>query len=222
MRNHIIFDLDGTLADTAPDLVHTLNHVIEPHGLEPVAIENVGQIVGHGAKAMIARAFELNNHPLGEALHDEVFTAFLDHYGDNLAVRTKLFTHVIEAMEKLERSGFDFSVCTNKRIEMANPLLHQLGVTGKFKAVTGGNSFDYKKPDGRHLEQTVALAGKTLADAIMIGDSSTDINAAKDAGIPSVAVSFGYSDRPVAELGANEVIDSFDELPAAIERLRSL
>lgn len=221
MRNHIIFDLDGTLADTAPDLIATLNHVIVPKGLKPAAIEMVGKVVGHGAKSMIALAYQLNGVALDDAMHDELFDQFLDHYKDNMANETRLFEHLTEAMDTLEKDGFDFSICTNKRIEMAIPLLDQLGVGNRFKAVTGGNSFAFKKPDGRHLQETVRQAGKALRDAIMIGDSSADINAAKDAGIPSVAVTFGYSDKPVSELGANEIIDSFEMLPAAIRALRS-
>ncbi len=222
MRNHIIFDLDGTLADTAPDLIATLNHVIVPRGLKPALTNNVAKVVGHGAKSMIALAYELNETDLDQATHDALFDEFLDHYKDNLANETRLFEHVVEAMDTLQEGGFDFSICTNKRIEMATPLLKRLNVSERFKAVTGGNSFTFKKPDGRHLQETVQQAGKQLSDAIMIGDSSTDINAAKDAGIPSVAVTFGYSDKPVRELGANEIIETFKMLPEAIGKLRNL
>ncbi len=222
MRNLIIFDLDGTLAHTAPDLLGTLNRITAPEGLEPIALEQVGQIVGHGAKAMIRAAFALNEKTLEEVHLEELFQAFLEDYGRNLAKDTHLFEGVISALDILETKGHFFAVCTNKMHAMAVPLLDQLGVLHRFKSVTGGDSFDFRKPDARHLKETCKLAGFSLSDAIMIGDSETDINAAKNAKIPSVAVTFGYTQLPVKELGANEFINHFDQLPDVISRLRTL
>ncbi|MDJ0614846.1 MAG: HAD-IA family hydrolase, partial [Rhizobiaceae bacterium] len=201
MYSLIIFDLDGTLAHTAPDLIGTLNRITAPHDLKPAKMADVGQIVGHGAKAMIARAFELENKPLNERLHDELFEAFLEDYFQNLANETHLFDGVTDAMDGLSEKGFEFAVCTNKKHSMAVPLLEQLGVSDRFRAVTGGDSFEFRKPDARHLEETAKLAGHEINKAIMIGDSETDINAAKNAGIPSVAVTFGYTNIPASELG---------------------
>lgn len=222
MRSLIIFDLDGTLAHTAPDLLATLNRVTEPDGIRPVDLKDIGQVIGHGAKAMIKMACDRSSFELTEARHNELFAAFLSDYSQNLANETHLFEGVLDAMDALASEGFVFSVCTNKMHQMAVPLLEQLGVTHRFKSVTGGNSFVFRKPEAKHLEETAKLAGKTLNDAIMIGDSSTDINAALNAGIPSVAVTFGYTDQPVETLGASKVISHFNQLQEAIHDLKHI
>lgn len=216
MYSLIIFDLDGTLAHTAPDLLATLNRITAPHNIAPMNIGHIGQIIGQGAKAMIAKAFEIENVPLSTELHNTLFEAFLTDYFDNLANETHLFDGVLDAMDELESEGFEFAVCTNKKHSMAVPLLDQLGVSHRFKAITGGDSFDFKKPDARHLIETAKLSGHEITRSIMIGDSETDINAAKNASIPSVAVTFGYTTIPAQELGADCVIDTFAKLPNAI------
>ena len=220
MRSLIIFDLDGTLADTAPDLIATLNRVVGPYDVLPVEISHVGQIIGHGAKAMIGKAFELSKKELSAHLHDQLFEEFLADYGENIDNQTRLFDGLVPALEHLEKDGHSFAVCTNKKHSMAVKLLERLGVAESFEAVTGGDSYDFRKPDARHLTRTAELAGHSISQSIMIGDSETDINAAKNAGIPSIAVTFGYSDKPVTLLGADCIIDHFDELTAAIHKLR--
>jgi len=186
-----------------------------------MGLSHIGQIVGHGAKAMIARAFELDSAPLSEELHEAIFAAFLEDYVDNLANETHLFDGLLKAMNDLSHEGYDFAVCTNKKHSMAVPLLEQLGVVKHFKSITGGDSFDFRKPDPRHLEETAKLAGHALENAIMIGDSETDINAALNASIPSVAVTFGYSGVPVDQLGATKLIDQYSELPQTIREIVS-
>ena len=215
----IIFDLDGTLAHTAPDLLATLNRIIAPLGLSPVSNFQVGQLVGHGAKAMIARAFDLNDHPLSEPLHDRLFKEFIKDYGKNIAVETQLYDQALEAMNTLETQGYTFCVCTNKTEMLARKLLQELNLTHRMKAITGGDSFDFRKPDERHLLETIRLAGGEPDRTIMIGDSISDIDAAKNAKIPVIGVSFGYSDVPVHELHPDIVIDHFNELPDAVRHL---
>lgn len=219
--NHslIIFDLDGTLAHTAPDLLGTLNRITKNDGLEIMGMKDFGQIIGHGAKAMITRAYELNNQDLNSEKLDVLFDEFLKDYSANIANETKLFEGVLAAMDELETKGFAFAICTNKTEEMARLLLEKLDVTKRFRAITGGNTFSFKKPDGKHLEETAKLAGHEISKAIMIGDSATDINAAKNANIESVAVTFGYSDKPIESLGASRIINHFRDLPAAIESI---
>lgn len=217
----LIFDLDGTLANTAPDLIGTLNRITEPHGLPSVSLDQVGQIVGHGARAMIERAFTTNSIPLSADLHDTLFSEFLEDYSANIANETHLFDGVLEAMKALQSEGCDFALCTNKLESLARELLTELEVTSWFSAVSGGDTFAFRKPDPRHLEETVRLMGSNIQNAVMIGDSPADIDAANNAGIASVAVTFGYSDKPVEELGATEIIGHFDELQAAISRIRN-
>ena len=214
----IVFDLDGTLADTARDLVAVLNRVIEPHGLEPVGHENIGHVAGQGARAMIERAFTLQGRALETTDGDTLFDLFLTDYGETLADNTVLYPGTLDCMDAFEQEGWLLAICTNKMEAMARRLLEALGVSHRFAAICGGDSFAFRKPDPRHLLETIASAGGDARRSIMVGDSINDIAAAQAAGIVSVAVSFGYSDRPVEELAADLVIHSFDELrPAAVQ-----
>ena len=170
---------------------------------------------------MIALAFKLAHMPLSQDLHDQIFDDFLKDYSKNLANQTHLFEGLTTVLDELDANGYSFAVCTNKMHGMAVPLLEKLGILHRFLSITGGDSFEFRKPDRRHLEKTAELAGFSLDQAIMIGDSSTDINAAINAGIPSIAVTFGYSDLPVETLGANIIISHFDQLIRAIRAIQN-
>lgn len=215
----IIFDLDGTLAHTALDLLGTLNRITKPYDLKQIDMDQFGQIIGHGAKAMITRSFEINDKTLNDETLESLFQAFLADYSANIANETKLFDGVLEAMDHLEEIGYEFALCTNKTESMARLLLEELGVTQRFKSITGGDTFEFRKPDARHLMETARMAGHDISKAIMIGDSATDINAALNANIPSIAVTFGYSDAPIESLGASKIINHFKKLPDAIESI---
>lgn len=215
----IIFDLDGTLANTAPDLLGTLTRITKDYALSPLGMDQFGQIIGHGAKAMIKRAFEINDKSMDDETLEKLFKDFLKDYAANIANETTLFDGVLDAMDLLETNGYSFALCTNKTESMARLLLKELDVTKRFKSITGGDTFNFKKPDARHLEETARLAGFDVSKAIMIGDSATDINAALNAKIPSVAVTFGYSDMPIKDLGATKIINHFSELPHSIESI---
>lgn len=216
----IVFDLDGTLLDTAPDLIDSLNHTIEAGGLAPVGYEDITHLVGQGAKVMIERAYSLRGVAISQDLLPALLDRFIAHYGANMPGKTQPFPGLIEALDRLELAGYTLAVCTNKIEKLARPLLEKLGLSDRFSVITGGDTFPVRKPDPRHIEETVMLAGGDPRRAIMIGDSINDILAANNGGIPSVAVSFGYTDIPVEELGADRVIDSFDALtPALVETL---
>jgi len=215
----IVFDLDGTLADTAPDLIATLNRTTQPQGLPETPMSSVGQIVGHGAKAMIRRAYELHHQPLSDALLEELLAAFLADYEQNIANHSHFYEGLEDALNTLRQEGHAFAVCTNKKESMAKILIEELGATHWFKSLTGGDTFAFNKPDGRHIIETVKLGGGDPTTAMMVGDTSNDINAAKDAGIASIAVTFGYADQPVETLGANRIINHFNELSEAIRSL---
>ena len=217
----IIFDLDGTFADTALDLIATLNRITAPLGIPKTTMDVVGQIVGQGAKAMITRAFKLHGREINEPELSELFAEFIDDYSAHIADLTRPYPHVLEVMEELTQDGYSFAVCTNKTELLAERLLTQLGVRDRFLAVTGGDTFDFKKPDGRHISETAKFAGFEPKNSIMIGDSFADIDAAKDAGIPSIAVDFGYSDVPAADLKPDYVISNYLELPKIIRQISS-
>jgi len=215
----IVFDLDGTLADTAPDLIATLNRTTAPKGLPETPMSSVGQIVGHGAKAMIRRAYELHERDLSEELLDELLAIFLNDYEQNIANHSHFYDGLESALTALKADGYTFAVCTNKKETMAKLLIKELNANHWFESLTGGDTFAFNKPDGRHIIETVKLSGGNPKTAIMVGDTSNDINAAIDADIASIAVTFGYADQPVETLGADRIINHFDELRNAVHAL---
>lgn len=216
----LVFDLDGTLADTAEDLVGTLNVILARENVPPVPVENAGAVVGAGARAMIERGLALGGVTVDNDRLGELFEDFLVHYGENLVERTRLYPGAREAVEALHGEGYILAVCTNKMEKHSKELLEALGVAGRFSAICGRDSFPYAKPDARHLTMTIEQAGGDPRRAVMVGDSKTDVETARNAGIPVVAVTFGYTDAPVTTYGPDHVIDHFDALADVIASLR--
>ena len=213
----VVFDLDGTLADTAPDLAAALNHALERLGRPGLDPASVGHLVGHGARALQRKGLAARGDA-DEALVDEGFPHFIDHYAANVCVGTKAFPGVEAALDALQARGVRTAVCTSKVERLTHLLLDALGWSARFDAVVGGDTLPVRKPDPAPLHEAIARAGG--GRAIFVGDSITDADTARAAGIPFVAVSFGFSDRPVSELGAERVIDHYVELVGALERLR--
>ncbi|WP_246748732.1 HAD family hydrolase [Rhizobium setariae] len=207
-----VFDLDGTLIDTAPDLVDSLNFTIAARDLEPVTYADLTHLVGHGAKAMIERAFALRKAPLSNGDFEPMLERFIDHYKGAMPGKSQPYPGLIDALDRLQAAGVMLAVCTNKMESLARPLIAGLGLTDRFAAITGGDTFAVRKPDAEHLFGTVKLAGGAPARTVMIGDSLNDIKVAANAGIPSIAVPFGYSDVAVETLKPTHVIQHFDEL----------
>jgi phosphoglycolate phosphatase len=214
-----VFDLDGTLAETAGDLIGTLNVILRREGLQALPLEQARDMIGAGAKALIQRGFTTAGEPLSTERLEALFSDFIAHYGDHLCEQSHLFPGVVEALDALRARGFLLAVCTNKYEGQAVRLLGLLGIADRFATICGRETFPYFKPDPRHITLTVERAGGDPARAVMVGDSRADIDAAKAAGIPVVAVPFGYTDLPVTELGPDRVIAHFDELGAAVEAL---
>ncbi|WP_112663062.1 phosphoglycolate phosphatase [Microvirga flavescens] len=207
-----VFDLDGTLADTAGDLIATLNVVLAREGLAPLPLEKARDMIGAGARALIERGFAAAGREVPPERLEELFSLFMVHYGENIRVRTELFPGVKRALLDLEKAGFVLAICTNKVEEHSVKLVEALGVSRRFAANCGRDTFPFFKPDPRHLLMTIERAGGDPRQAVMIGDSKTDIETAKAANIPSIAVPFGYTDVPVEKLGPDIVIDHFDDL----------
>ncbi|MFL5129421.1 MAG: HAD family hydrolase, partial [Microvirga sp.] len=185
----------------------------------PLPVEKARDMIGAGARALIQRGFEAAGKELTSADLDELFRQFMVHYEENICVETRLYPGVASALDRLEQAGFILAVCTNKVEEHSVKLLHELGVGHRFAANCGRDTFPYFKPDPRHLTLTIERAGGSPARAVMIGDSRTDIVTAQNAGIPVIAVPFGYTDVPVRDLGPDLVINHFDELFSGIQRL---
>ena len=221
-RATIVFDLDGTLVDTARDLIDSLNHTISAYGLAPVTYDDITFLVGQGAKVMIERAFALRERPLPDGEMPLMLDRFIAHYTANMPGHSRSFDGVVELLDTLADAGYLLAICTNKLEGMARPLADRLGLSPHFQAICGGDSFAVRKPHGDHIRLTVQAAGGDPDHALMIGDSVNDILAARNAGMPSIAVTFGYSDVPVEQLGADVVIDSYKKLtPELVGRLLS-
>ncbi len=215
-RPTIVFDLDGTLAETAPDIIGTLNTILEREGLAPLPVSKARDLVGAGAKALIERGFKLYERPLSPERLQELFELFLDIYAGRVAEQSHLYDGVLPALDALAASGHRLAVCTNKPERHSRLLLDALGVTARFAAIAGRDTFPFFKPDARHLTLTITAAGGDPAHAIMIGDSRTDIQTARNAGLPVICVPFGYTDVPIETLEPDLVIPHFDGLVAAV------
>ncbi len=215
----IVFDLDGTLAETAPDLIDALNFVLAGDGIAPVPVEAARSMLGAGARALIERGYARAERDLTKARLDALFVEFLNFYNAHIADKSTLFPGVEACLDRFAAAGWRLAVCTNKLEYSSNLLLEKLGVRDRFVFVCGQDTFGVAKPDPRPLRETVARAGGRLDRSVMIGDSLTDIRTARAAGIPVVAVDFGYTDTPVAQLGPDRVVSHFDALDAAVRAL---
>lgn len=215
----VVFDLDGTLADTAPDLIATLNAILAREGLQPIAQDTAGALIGVGARALIERGLQANGRSLPAARVDALYADFLALYGLRLCVETRLYPGARAALERLAAAGYALAVCTNKFEAHAVALLAALGILDRFAAVSGRDTFPFCKPDPRHLTMTIAAAGGDLDRAVLVGDSRTDVATARAAGLPVIGVPFGYSEVPVADLGPDAIVERFDDLDAAVAAL---
>ncbi|TCR64793.1 phosphoglycolate phosphatase [Bosea sp. BK604] len=215
----VVFDLDGTLAETAPDIMATLNTILTQEGLAALPLERARELVGAGARALIERGFRVSGRPLDSETLERLFEEFLLIYADNVAPNSYLFDGVLDALDTLAQDGFTLAVCTNKPILHTRLILDHFGISSRFAAVAGRDSYPYFKPDPRHLTGVIEQAKADPARAVMIGDSRTDIATAKAAGIPSICVPFGYTDVPIETLSPDLVIQHFDELPGAVRKM---
>ena len=217
----LVFDLDGTLVDSAPDLIDTLNLIMSRIGVESLPFAEGRALIGGGAKLLIERALARRHTTTRQSEIDELFEAFIAHYAEHIADRSRPFPGLETALDRLAADGFRLAVCTNKLEWLARRLLDALDLTPRFAFICGQDTFATRKPDPQVLRLTVDKAGGGAEDTIMVGDSITDIRTAQAAGVPVIAVDFGYTDIPVSELGADRVISHFAELRDAVSLLRN-
>lgn len=218
-RRAVVFDLDGTLVDTAPDLCGALNWVLERMDRPQVAVEDVRHMVGEGARKLIERALAASGPAPSAEEVDAHVVHFLDHYRRHLSAHSVPFPGVEATLDALTDSGAQIGICTNKPEALAVRLMDDLGLGRRFPVILGGDSLPVKKPDPGHLVGTIKRMGAVLENTVFVGDSHIDVAAARGAGVPVVAVSFGYSLVDAAELGADTVIHAFPELLDALDRL---
>lgn len=207
----VVFDLDGTLVDTAPDLVRALNLTLDLEGLPHVAASAVRQIVGQGARAMIERGAAMSGARFSAARLDQLTEAFVTYYRADIAASSLPYPGVEETLTLLSDSGAKLAVCTNKRTDLSVQLLRTLDLEARFSAIVGADAVANRKPHPEHFRETVARAGGQVRRSVMIGDTAADVAAAKAAGAPAAVVSFGYSEAPVAKLGADAIITDYSQ-----------
>lgn len=217
----IAFDLDGTLVDTAPDLINSLNFVLDREGLPPVPLASARHMIGAGARKLIERGLEAEDRIMTAKEIDRLTAAYIDHYAEHIADASRPFEGLEGVLDDLAANGCVLAVCTNKLEWLSKRLLDRLGLTPRFAAICGADTFGVSKPDPAILQQTIARAGGKLSSAIMVGDAGTDVGVARRAGVPVIGVSFGYTDVPMAELKPDRLIHHMRELPAAVDGLRA-
>jgi phosphoglycolate phosphatase len=215
----VVFDLDGTLVDTAPDLISALNFVLDREGLPPVPLHSARTMIGAGARRLIERGLELEGRAASLEDITRLTSDFIDYYAAHIADASRPFEGLEGALDELGASGYRFAVCTNKLEWLSKLLLDQLGLSSRFSAICGADTFGVSKPDPAILQQTVARAGGQLSSAIMVGDAGPDVGVARRAGVPVIGVEFGYSEVPIADLKPDRLISHMRDLPAAVESL---
>jgi phosphoglycolate phosphatase len=215
----VVFDLDGTLVDTAPDLINALNFVLDREGLPPVPLHSARNMIGAGARRLIERGLELEGRAASFEDVTRLTSDFIDYYAAHIADASRPFEGLEDALDELGALGYRFAVCTNKLEWLSKLLLDQLGLSSRFSAICGADTFGISKPDPAILQQTIARAGGQLSSAIMVGDAGPDIGVARRAGIPVIGVGFGYTEVPIAELKPDRLITHMRELPGAVQSL---
>ncbi len=211
----VVFDLDGTLVDTAPDLIGTLNTLLAQEGLSPLPVESAPLFVGQGAKVMIEKGFAASGEPLDEDRAARLFDRYIDLYLGRIAEHSAPYPNVLAALDRLDAEGARLVVCTNKRTDLSRALMDALNLTSRFAAIVA----PAPKPDGRHLLTAIAQGGGEPSRAVMVGDSLNDVLSARNAGVPVVLVSFGYTTTPAAQMDRDVLIDDFADLYPAVLRL---
>src|SRR5436309_785659 len=215
----VVFDLDGTLVDTAPDLINALNFVLEREGLSAVPLEVARTMIGAGARKLLERGLEVDGRLTSPQDLARLTSDFIDHYAAHIADLSQPFDGLEGALDDLAKNGYRFAVCTNKLEWLSKLLLDRLGLSARFAAICGADTFGVSKPDPAILRQTVVRAGGQLSSTVMVGDAGPDIGVARRAGVPVIGVGFGYTDVPIADLKPDRLIHHLSELPAAVEAL---
>ena len=217
----IVFDLDGTLVDTAPDLIAALNVTLRNQGIPGLPLATARNFIGGGARKLIERGLEAEGRNCTVAEIDAMMNDFIAYYAEHIADLSRPFEGLEAALDDLAATGARFAVCTNKLEWLSKLLMDRLDLTPRFKAICGADTFGVAKPDPAFLRQTVAQAGGSMASTIMVGDAGTDVGVARRAGVPVVGVTFGYTETPIEELKPDRVISAMADLPRAVRELLS-
>ncbi len=211
-RRAVIFDLDGTLVDTAPDLMRATNHVLGLLQRRSISMGEVRAFVGQGAKALIARGASATGDPLDEKSLAHYHAEFLRYYEKHIAVDSAVFPGVVSLLQRCAEAGYKMGICTNKVESLSLRLLEALDLSRYFGAVVGPDTINIGKPDPAPYLETIRRLGADVNRSVLVGDSETDILTARAAGVPVIAVTFGYTPKPVAEFSPDHVVSHYDEI----------
>jgi phosphoglycolate phosphatase len=215
----VVFDLDGTLVETAPDLIAALNVTLRKEGIPELPLATARNLIGGGARKLIERGLEVAGRECTVAEIDVMMKDFIAYYAEHIADLSRPFEGLEAALDALEAKGATFAVCTNKLEWLSKLLMDRLKLSHRFAAICGADTFGIAKPDPSFLRQTVARAGGNMATTIMVGDAGTDVGVARRAGVPVVGVTFGYTETPIEELNPDKIISSMAQLPQAVLEL---
>ena len=219
MTKAVVLDLDGTLIDSIPDVCVAVNRTLQSNGRGPISLPEIRKIVGEGVQVMLEKAFALKGELFDDGMVNDVMSQYLAFYKERPAELTTIYPGVREVLDYFATKAWPIGICTNKPGEMTGIVLDALEISHYFSAVTAGDNVPYRKPDGRHIHLTLEKMGASDAASVMVGDSLTDLLAAHDANVPSVAVTYGYADGGKDLTMADAIIDRFDQLPSAVDRL---
>ena len=207
----LIFDLDGTLVDTAPDLMGATNHALSLIGRRPITMTEVRHMVGHGARSLIERGVAATGEAVDKSTIDTIHSALLEYYANHIADDSLIFDGLLGVLHKARDAGLKLGVCTNKVEKLSNKLLAELKMADYFGAVVGGDTLPIMKPDPAPYREVAKRLGVDASRTIMFGDSETDIRTAQNTGVPVIAVTFGYTAQPVETFDPTHVINHYDE-----------
>lgn len=212
----VVFDLDGTLIDSADDLGAAANRLLAAEGRRPLTGTEVRRFIGDGSRVFVQRAWAATGLPADDSALDGLVPRFVAEYESDVAGNTRPYPGAIETVARLKTAGLKLAVCTNKPQRPAEMVLEQLGFAAHLDVVAGGDRFPYRKPDPRHLSDTVSLLGTTAGGTVMVGDNEHDMAVARGAGTGAVLVSYGYARTPLPEIDADALIDAISDLPALL------
>ena len=214
----LAFDLDGTLVDSAPDIIAALNKVLQEQGIKPYHLDDARPLIGRGAMELLRRAFALAGAPMAAEQEKPLLNRLLELYEQHINDHSIVYDGLVPALDELEAAGARFAVCTNKHNYLAVKLIEKIGLSHRFGSIKGADVVPNKKPAAGHLRACVDEMHGDMAKVIMIGDSETDFLTARAADVPCILFTHGYSERPLAELSADALLDHFRDLPAAVEK----
>lgn len=214
----LCLDLDGTIIDTAPDLVGTLNDVLLEFSFDKTDYDLAKRAVGYGSRALITGAFERSGQSVDPSQIDDMQARFLESYAQRLTRLSKPFPGVVRTLKDLSQQGVDISICTNKPGYLARPLIEELGLTPLFSRIVGSDDVKRKKPDAAHIFSSAGHRGHK-GWIVMVGDSLPDVLSARNAGVPSIVMAYGYSTIPAIKLGADYILRNFRDIPSTLSKI---